>query len=228
MCYPFQLKPEIHFNREMAFFDVDSLEYYDVNSCGRASVWPNLAFRPRVMQRADILNTLYNFIKHYRFPFVFSICCSGRSPLIRDMPEVLHIPAESNKKQWREHVSDHSIFLIQKAHTDHIQGNFLDEMYAKFIHNDNLPEFYQQLGVKNWVVFGNGAAFCVYPVIMTLMNAGMHVTILSDVLIDNASGYTEQSPEFFRMEMLKNCEQAGASVVSFKDFFSLAGMAYYH
>jgi hypothetical protein len=94
-------------------------------------------------------------------------------------------------------------------------------MYSRFKQNNNLLPFFKLLDAHEWVVFGNGAAFCVYPAISCLLDAGQKVTVLSDVLIDSATGYTTESPAYLRNTMLEDCANRGATVCTLLTFCKL-------
>lgn len=205
-------------DKSIAFLDIDSLEYYSTGNL-RKSILSNLSFRERVMPIASMLNSIYSFAISNNYPFVFSACCSARVPSVEEMPSVLHIPASLNDCGWESCIDNHSMFFIEKAITDHTQNNFLNKMYDKFKQNQNLDTFIEKLDVHEWVVFGNGAAFCVYPALMCLLDAGQKITILSNVLIDSAPGYTSKTPFDLRLEMLDDCSNRGANVCTFEAYW---------
>jgi hypothetical protein len=213
-------------DKSIAFLDIDSLEYSSDRNV-RESEIPHLSFRERVMPIASLLNSIYSYASRNNHPFVFSTCCSARTPSIEEMPHVLHIPAQINDSSWKNRLDDHSMFFIEKAITDHTQSDFLNKMYEKFKQNQNLATFIDTLGVHEWVVFGNGAAFCVYPALMCLIDSGQKVTILSDVLIDSAPGYATQTPSELRLKMLDDCASRGASVCTLKTFWKSKDLEFY-
>jgi hypothetical protein len=207
-------------DKSIAFLDIDSLEFSPCDKI-RESKFSQLSFRERVMPLSPILNNIYSYILNNNHPFIFSTCCSGRALLVNEMPKVLHIPAQDHKAEWKKKVDNYSFFFVEKAITDHTQNNFIDDIYSKFKQNNNLFSFIQSLDAHEWVVFGNGAAFCVYPAICCLLNAGQKVTVLSDVLIDSATGYTTEPPAYLRNVMLEECANRGATVCTIKTFCKL-------
>ncbi|HTH40731.1 MAG TPA: hypothetical protein VL968_08065 [Rhodocyclaceae bacterium] len=218
-------------DHSLVFFDIDSLECRP-DAVERASILPRLAFRERVMPIVEKLDWLYEYSLAGRHPLLFSVCCSGRLPTEGEIPDMLSIPAEAGEA-WLPRVADHQLFLVEKARrgaggaTGDTTGTiaspargaaFVDDMHDKFRLNTNLEKFIDLLAPEEWVVFGNGAAFCVHPVLSILMDAGQKVTILSDVMVDSAGGYASETPESLRLAMLDDMAARGARVCRFEEF----------
>jgi len=202
-------------DNSLAFFDIDSLEYRPEAS-ERASILPKLSFRERVMPIATKLDWLYRRSLDGRHPLLFSVCCSGRVPEDRDVPEMLPIPAEDDDA-WVTRIDGNRLFLVEKARQAANGSKFVEDMHDKFRLNANLEKFVGLLSPREWVVFGNGAAFCVHPVLSILMDAGQKLTILSDVMVDSAGGDEPQTPAALRCAMLDEMAVRGARVCSFKE-----------
>ena len=214
-------------DHSLAFFDIDSLECRP-DALERASILPRLSFRERVMPIAAKLDWLYEYSLAGRHPLLFSVCCSGRLPDEGGIPGMLAIPAEEGDG-WSARIDDHSLFLVEKARQGAQEGQgvtsltskgagFVEDMHDKFRLNANLKKFIDLLSVEEWVVFGNGAAYCVHPVLSILMDAGQKLTILSDVMVDSAGGYGEETPESLRLAMLDEMAARGARVCRFEEF----------
>jgi hypothetical protein len=167
------------------------------------------------------LNLLFTYIRNNNFTFTFSTCCSGRVPSEADMPDVIHIPSSHCQVDWEKQVDKNRVFFVEKAKTDIAQLKgplFRDAMYGKFKNNANIQPFIKAIHAEEWVVTGNGAAYCVYPGIMSLLDAGQKITVLSNLLIDSAPGYSNESPYDLLMAMLDDVSKQGARVCSFEEW----------
>ena len=204
-------------DRSLAFFDVDCLEYFADRS-DRGSVLPHLSFRERVLPLAPVLNGLYTYAISCRHPLIFSTCCSGRTPAENDIPEILHVPALDSGVCWKEKSRDYSFFLVEKYFDVSRERPFMERMQAKFTKNQNFRRFAQAMEVEEWVTFGNGAAFCVYSALLSLLNAGQKVILLSDVLVDSHSGHTPEETRALREQMLAESARQGVDVCTLMDF----------
>ncbi|HSQ41436.1 MAG TPA: hypothetical protein VLM37_04065 [Fibrobacteraceae bacterium] len=206
-------------DHSLAFFDIDSLEYAP-NAGAYASAIPNLAFRPRMMPLAEQLNSLYDFARVHFHPIVFSACCAGRMPTKEEMPGILHVPVWDSGACWKQKSRGYAMFWVEKAETKSTHTNFRRNMLDKFRCNENLIRFSQALGIARWVVFGNGAAFCVSSALQCLFRAGQKITILSDLLVDSASGYTPEEPAALRLAMLDDYAKHGAEILTWSQFLT--------
>ncbi|MCK9183024.1 MAG: hypothetical protein M0P13_09125 [Fibrobacteraceae bacterium] len=211
-------------DKSLAFFDVDSLEYFAQQS-DRRSVLPHLSFRERVSPLAPVLNGLYAYAISCGHPLVFSTCCSGRAPAENEVPEILHIPALDAGVCWKEKSRDYSFFLMEKFLDIPPELPFMEKMRAKFMKNQNFRRFAQAMNVEEWVTFGNGAAFCVYSALQSLLNAGQKVILLSDVLVDSHSGHTPEETTALREQMFEASAKQGVEVCTLEEFCKRKGIA---
>lgn len=211
-------------DKSLGFFDVDSLEYF-ANQSDCASILPHLSFRQRVIPLSPVLNGLYSYALSCGHPIIFSTCCSGRFPEENEISEVLHIPALDSGVCWRDKCQNYSFFLVEKFFDACPQLSFMEKMQTKFAMNQNFRRFVQALNVEEWVTFGNGASFCVYPALLSLLNAGEKVILLSDVLVDSDSGHSKDQALSIRQQMLEVCMKQGARVCSLQEFCNHRGIS---
>lgn len=211
-------------NKQLVFFDVDSLEQWTPESDGAhpPSALPGLGFRPRVAPLAPHLNRLYRFAREQAHPLLFSVCCSGRTPE-PDAPDIAHIPwSGPAPRESRAHPSH--LFHVHKVPTRHREGSpeaMHRAMIEKFSRNQGLQDFITHYGAQRWVVFGNGAACCVQPALDCLLAARQAVTLLYDLLVPNAGPDAEAAT----LAMVAHCEARGAHLQSFAAFCLEQGIA---
>jgi hypothetical protein len=199
-------------DKSLVLFDVDSLEYRPTApDCCPAL--PDLALRPRMLPLAERLNALYAFARERAHPLLFSVCCSGQVP-DPEAPGIARIPAQDERAAAAVAAGNERLYYAEKVWTDHRRDTSAQAMFDKFARNGGLRAFVLAFGARHWVVFGNGAALCVQPAIRCLLDAGQPVTILADVLVDNAG--PDAAGE--RRAMLANFAQEGTELLSFADF----------
>jgi nicotinamidase-related amidase len=178
-----------------------------------------LQFRGRVQPLVERLDRLYALAEKRNVPLVFTTCCSGRMLDPDSLPEVLYVPLDAAEREWEERLRAHRLFYLAK-----------NKQYDMFRHNGNAVRLVQALGVREWVIFGNGFDMCIDCDIRALLAAGQKVCLLSDVYARSAPGYFVPTPRG-RFEtatpqnearLLAEFGQLGVRIVTLEQFIESA------
>jgi nicotinamidase-related amidase len=152
------------------YFDVDCRELSE-----DGSGW---VFRPRVEPIAEKVLRLYDRARRESAPIVATTCGSGRMPSDGFCPGGIVIPLDPAKQAWRTRLAENRFFHVEKT-----CGS-----WRAFEGNPNAARLFLEMGIVDWVVFGNGLDLCVDQAVQNLLSLGLRVTFLSDVLIPSAKG----------------------------------------
>lgn len=196
-------------NRKLGFFDADSRELADDGT---------LDFRPRVRPIADKLNRLYEIVEKNNAVLVFNTCCSGKMLQIDSRKDVLFIPEDPDKTDWKEKIKDYKLFYLEKRKGFDPTADVLCNVFDPFSDNRNGALLIKELDINEWVVFGNGLDFCVDNAVKSLLKAGCKVTFLENVMISSATGYGNSGTEESRKSTYENWIRMGACKRTLEQF----------
>ena len=197
-------------SQAIGFFDVDCRE---LDAAGTG-----LGYRPRVEPLISSLEQLYARARELGAPEVFTTCCSGRMLREGSLPDVLFVPRDPERREWEERVGGHRIFYLDKA-TCGIPGEkYKQKTFDAFLYNRNAPRLFELLGIKRWIVFGNGFDLCVNTTIRGLLGCGLTVHLIADVTVASAKGYDDCGTEENRRRVLDQLAGLGATVGTLRDF----------
>jgi hypothetical protein len=152
--------------------------YFDVD-CRELSLDGSWAYRPRVAPIARSVDRLYLQSQLEGAALVSTTCGGGRLPDAANCPGNLFVPLDREDMEWRESISFCRCFHVQKE-----CGS-----WRTFDVNGNAATLFRELGLCEWIVFGNGLDLCVDHVVENLLSLGLQITFLSDVLIPSATGH---------------------------------------
>jgi nicotinamidase-related amidase len=161
------------------------------------------------------LGQLYALAEQQSWPVAFTTCCSGRMLRPGDRPEVLHIPMDAADTAWQAQLDDYRIFYLEKPAYGDPKINFAKCAFEIFARNANADALVQRLGVRHWVVFGNGLDLCVNGVVEGLLRSGVRVTVIADVLVSSATGDADTM-----REILAGYSRRGLDTPVLDDFLS--------
>lgn len=199
-------------NRKLGFFDADSRELAQDGS---------LDFRPRVRPIADKLNKLYSIVEKDHAVLVFNTCCSGKMLQPDSREDVLFVPLDTGIADWTEKIRDYRIFYLEKRKSFDPTADVRCNVFDAFSDNGNGAVLIKELGIEEWVVFGNGLDFCVDNAVKSLLKQGCKVTFLSDVMISSATGYGESGTEKSRKSTYEKWIGMGAAGQTLDRFLTL-------
>jgi nicotinamidase-related amidase len=159
-----------------SFFDIDCLE-----------TSPDGIFhlRPRVKPMRDRLNLLYSRIRESGYPMVFTTCCSGSLLRPEWRKDILFVPLDRHQTEWKSGLETHRLIYLEKRTYGDPKKNTLCRAFDMFYDNGNAAALVRELAADEWILFGNGVECCINAAVNGVLQAGGHVTILSDCLCSN-------------------------------------------
>ena len=194
---------------KIGFFDIDSREL-SKDGCG-------LEFRERVLPITDKLNILYDFAYKHQFVIVFTTCCSGRFLKKDSLDYVCYVPLDEKDNSWTKDIENYRYFYIQKKQYGKPRINCEFSAYNFFKYNNNAIKLFKKLGIKKWVVFGNGFDSCVNLACLRLLENGFELIILDDVIAP-AFGPGKIGTKKNTGKILKDLSDKGAETMALKNF----------
>ena len=195
----------LELEKEIGLFDVDSRELSEDGL--------ELSFRPRVEPIIGQLDALYDFAYKHKLKLIFSTCCSGRFLQPDSLDYVLHIPLVGEDKSWLDKIDNYRYYYFAKRTYSNPRKNSEACLYDVFKHNHNGLELIKHLGVKKWVVFGNGFNFCVYNVCKHLLENKVSVIVLKDVVVQGIGLNKDTDLEAEKNKILEELSLAGAEIL---------------
>lgn len=152
--------------------------FYDVD-CRELSLGGEWTFRPRVMPIAKGVEAVLALAEREAAPVVATTCGGGKMPENdNDCPGMVRVPMDPEELSWEGKLGRERLFHLEKPcggwHT--------------FETNSNAVRLFVELGICDWVVFGNGLDLCVDHAVRNLLGLGLSVTFLSDLLVPSARG----------------------------------------
>jgi len=152
--------------------------YFDVDSRELSEDGTGWVFRPRMRPLADQVSRVLACAEEEGSPLVATTCGSGRMPKGGFCPGGVVIPLDQSDRSWLDRIEGHRFFHLEKQ----------CGTWRAFDGNPNAAKLFIELGILDWVVFGNGLDLCVDQAVQNLLSLGLRVTFLCDVLIPNATG----------------------------------------
>jgi hypothetical protein len=162
---------------------------------------------------ADRVLRLIARAQEERAPLVATTCGSGRMPRGESCPGGMVVPLDPDDRSWCDRVEGHRFFHLEKQ----------CGAWRAFEGNPNAARLFLELGVLDWVVFGNGLDLCVDQAVQNLLSLGLSVAFLSDVLIPSATGYGplgDSGTQASRERTLGRWRELGAREMSLEDFLA--------
>jgi hypothetical protein len=181
------------FNRNVGFFDIGNLGFEESES-SVPSVFPNLFLTKHCDETIGKLNVLHSFAKRKNHALVII----GHNPdhsFQQDdqLIPILSIPFDKGNHSWKVKLRNHAVFCIEKkAESEKKSG--CDNYGDVFRLNENVMSFFTDLGIMEWVVFGDAADDCVNAAINGLLHCNLGVikiTDISDGKVKNAPFLTD-------------------------------------
>lgn len=197
-------------NKKIGLLDVDSRE---VGQDGYG-----LVFRERVLPIADKLNRFYDFAYQYDLPLVFTTCCSGNFLKKDSSDYISYVPIDKADDSWIENIKNYRCFYIQKRQHGNPRINCENCAYDFFKYNANALKLFQSLGVKEWVVLGNGFDSCGRIACEHLLKNGFVPIIIEDAVVSDNGGNSES-----RKAIIDKLKEEGARVMIADEFFKKYG-----
>jgi hypothetical protein len=198
-----------HPDKKIGFFDIDSREL-SRDGCG-------LEFRERVLPIADKLNLLYDFAYEHQLVIVFTTCCSGNFLKEDSLDYVRYIPLDAKDNSWINGIEDYRYFYIQKKQYGKPRINCEFSAYNFFKYNSNAIKLFKKLGIKKWVIFGNGFDSCVNLACLRLLEKKFKLIVLEDAVAP-AYGSGKTGTEENKKNILKELRDKGAETTTLKKF----------
>ena len=152
--------------------------FYDVD-CRELSPSGEWAFRPRVAPIAKRVEAVLALAEREAAPVVATTCGGGQMPKHdKDCLGMVRVPMAPGELSWEGALGPERLFHLEKP-----CGG-----WRTFETNGNASRLFAGLGIREWVVFGNGLDLCVDHAVRNLLGLGLSVTFLSDLLVPSALG----------------------------------------
>lgn len=196
-------------NPRFAFFDVDCLEL---------SASGFLVFRPRVLPLKDKLRKLHAVSQDGGFPMVFTSCCSANRFRPEARPDILFVPLDPRRAEWKERLSCQRLIHLEKKAYGDPKLNFACRAFDMFSDNGNAAALVKEVNADEWIVFGNALDLCIDSAVTGIIRAGGSVTFLSDCMCSGATGYGPNGTEENRIATFARWREAGAVEQSLETF----------
>jgi nicotinamidase-related amidase len=197
-----------------------NIGFFDVDCCEANEDFTRLQFRPRVEPVAAKIRRLHALAGDRDIAMIFTTCCSGRMLQAGTLPDILYVPCDPCNDGWRDRVSDHRLFFLQKF-TCNIPGeNFRQQAFDAFRHNGNASTLLDLLGIKRWVVFGNGFDLCVRSASLGILKSGRAVHLLTDVTVPSDRGYGQCGTEENHQQVIAELVRLGATTGTLEELLA--------
>ena len=194
-----------------ALFDADCLECSELGE---------IILRPRVRPFRENLRQLYEASAAHELPLVFTTCCSGRMLRPEQRPDVLFVPLDSRKQEWKAGIPFKRLIYLEKKAYGQPSLNFACRAFDMFSDNGNAGHLVKSLQVDEWIVFGNGLDLCVSSAVDGLLLHGQKVRFLPDCMCSGAKGYGNLGTEENRQAAFSRWREGGASESRLESFLN--------
>lgn len=194
---------------DFAFFVVDFL-YWNNDSA-------NIAIKKRAMPLTDEIYQVLDYAKNSNHKLVYTTCCSAPMPTETDMQSIggLFVPLEAENSGWKKFVDTSQLIYVHKRAFGNWKINHDRKCSDMFLHNKNIPELINLIGVKHYYIIGDAFEECTVNAIEGMIENGCTVTVIEDMVIPYMGNNQEQ-----RQEVRRNLESKGVDFVKLNDLFT--------
>jgi hypothetical protein len=170
---------QFRLKRNMGFIDMGNLCFEESIST-MPSLFPCLFLKKRCDETIGKLNLLHSFAKRNKHALVLTTKKSLSYSLQQGWPfHILSIPQDKNNRYWKEHVRKHVMFCIEYE-----TPGGKDQSGDVLGQNGNTIEFFNALGIKEWVVCGYVFNKSVESAVRCLLSGGFWVINITDIAED--------------------------------------------
>jgi len=159
----------------------ENLAMFNVDTQQPSESTDRLVFRPRV---APFEARLAALLDYARTNDIVTVCtaCVNAGPVQRVLPDdALFVPMDADV-DWRACLDGHRTIWIEKRSCGSPEINVRQRAFDLFCANPHIADILGELGIPNYIVFGDSVGYCVRSTAEGLMRLGYRVTLVSDAI----------------------------------------------
>ena len=161
-------------NRSAAFFNVDTQQPSEDAS--------GLIYRPRVQPLSGKLDRLLAFARAHDIVVVATACVNAGSVQGSLEPDGAFVSIDGSPGSFESRLHDYRTIFLEKRTCGSPAANVRERAYDVFHANPNAARVVRALGATDWFVFGDSVGYCFRSTVEGLLELGLRVTVLSDVV----------------------------------------------